>query len=78
MSYNLASLPFDERNAMEDEKATLFAFWQQNLERAKVEAGRIWAEKGKRKGQYATWAAEQIAAPDQYRSMVKRELERLG
>lgn len=80
MSYNLASLPFDERNAMEDEKATMFEFWQQNLEKAKAEAGRIWAEKGKRKGQWQAWAAEQIAAmePGQYQAMVKRELARMG
>lgn len=80
MSYNLANLPFDERNAQEDEKATMFAFWQQNLEKAKAEAGRIWGEKGKRKGQWASWAHDQIAGlePAQYQSMVRRELERLG
>lgn len=79
MSYNLANLPFDERNAMEDEKATMFEFWQQNLDRAKTDAGRIWAEKGKRKGQWAGWAQEQLAGlePAQYQSMVRRELERL-
>lgn len=80
MSYNLANLPFDERNAMEDEKATMFEFWQQNLDRAKTDAGRIWSEKGKRKGQWAGWAQEQLAGlePAQYQSMVRRELERLG
>jgi len=33
MSWNLANRPADERQAMEDEKARLFEFWQQNLER---------------------------------------------
>lgn len=80
MSYNRANLPPEERQAFEDEKAQMFEFWQQNLERSKVEAGRIWAEKGKRKGQYASWAQAEIEAlePAQYRSMVRRELDRLG
>lgn len=80
MSFNLANLHIDERNALEDEKGQMFEFWQQNMEKAKTEAGRIWAEKGKRKGRYASWSAEQIEQlePAQYRSMVKRELDRLG
>lgn len=80
MSLNLANLHIDERNALEGEKGQMFEFWQQNLERAKTEAGRIWAERGKRKGQWAGWAQDQLAGlePAQYQSMVKRELERLG
>jgi len=41
MSYNLANLPMDERRAIDDEKSELFAYWQQNLDRAKGEAARI-------------------------------------
>ncbi|MDH4612559.1 hypothetical protein [Pseudomonas sp. BN102] len=80
MSYNLAKLPQDERQAQEDEKARLFEFWEQNNERAKVEAGRIWAEKDKRKAKWKDWAYEQIDAmhPPEYQSLVKRELARMG
>lgn len=80
MSLNLANLHIDERNALEGEKGQMFEFWQQNLERAKTDAGRIWAEKGKRKGQWAGWAQDQLdgLVPAQYQSMVRRELERLG
>ena len=80
MSFNLAKMPQDERQALEDEKARLFEFWQYNLERAKIEAGRIWAEKDKRKSKWQDWAAEQIDAlnPPEYQSLVKRELERMG
>ncbi len=80
MSYNLAHLPMDERQVEEDEKARLFEFWQLNLERAKIEAGKIWAEKDKRKGKWKDWAAEQMDAlnPPEYQSLVKRELERMG
>ncbi|KRV72595.1 hypothetical protein [Pseudomonas citronellolis] len=78
MSYNLANLPADERRAMEDEKSELFAYWQQNLDRAKGEAARILGEKDRRKGKWSDWAAEQIEAlqPEQYREMVRREVGR--
>lgn len=78
MSYNLANLPMDERRAMGDEKSELFAYWQQNLDRAKGEAARILGEKDRRKGKWREWAAEQIEAlqPEQYREMVRREVER--
>lgn len=80
MSYNLASKPQDERQAQEEDKARLFEFWQQHLEKAKVDAGRIWAEKDKRKAKWKDWAHEQIDAlnPPEYQSLVKSELERMG
>lgn len=80
MSFNLAKMPPDERQAQEDEKARLFEFWQHNLERAKGEAGKIWLEKDKRKGKWQDWAAEHIDAlsPPEYQSLVKRELARMG
>lgn len=80
MSFNLANIQADERNALEDKKAQMFEFWKQNLERARGEAGRIWGEKAKRKGQYAGWAQAQVEAlePEQYRYMVIRELDSLG
>ncbi|QEY62515.1 hypothetical protein FXN65_10665 [Metapseudomonas lalkuanensis] len=80
MSLNLANMPKDDRQVIEDEKARLFEFWQLNLERAKGEAGRIWLEKDRRKGKWQDWAAEQIDAlnPPEYQSMVKRELARMG
>ena len=57
------------------QKAKIVAFWKQKLEKAKVEAGRIWAEKGKGKGRWASWAQHQLAGLEsaQYQSMVKRE-----
>ncbi|MCY1278376.1 hypothetical protein D9M69_317040 [compost metagenome] len=80
MPYNLAYLPTDERQALEDEKARLFEFWEQNSERAKIDAGRIWAEKDERKVKWKDWAHEQLDAlnPPEYQSLVKRELVRLG
>lgn len=80
MSYNLANLPADQRRAIEDEKARLFAFWQQNLDKAKGEAIRIAGEKERRKGKWADWAAGEMdkLSPPELQSMVRRELARLG
>ncbi|MDH4581412.1 hypothetical protein E8F20_05920 [Pseudomonas sp. BN415] len=80
MSFNLAKLPQDQRQAQEDEKGRLFEFWQLNNERAKGEASRIWSEKDKRKSKWQDWATEQIDAlnPPEYQSLVKRELARMG
>ena len=80
MSFNLAKLPQEQRQAQEDEKGRLFEFWQLNNERAKGEASRIWSEKDKRKSKWQDWAAEQIDAlnPPEYQSLVKRELARMG
>ncbi|BCG26486.1 hypothetical protein TUM18999_46770 [Pseudomonas tohonis] len=78
MIRNLAELHPDERAAMEHEKAQSYLFWQQNLERAKGEAAKIRGEKDRKKGKWAEWARAEIAAlqPDQYRSMVEREVNR--
>lgn len=79
MSFNLANQPTDQRQVQEDEKSRLFEFWQQNLERAKADAGRLFGEKGKRKGQWSAWADGEIdrMSPPEYQSMVRRELQRL-
>lgn len=80
MSFNLANLPLEAREIEEDEKSRLFEFWQLNLERAKVDAGKIWAEKDRYKGKWPDWAHEQIDAlsPPEYQSLVRRELARMG
>lgn len=78
MIRNLTELHPDERNAIEEEKARSFQFWQSNLDRAKGEAARIKGEKERRKGKWSAWAQEEIAAlqPEQYRTMVEREVYR--
>ncbi|MCY1539142.1 hypothetical protein D9M68_747140 [compost metagenome] len=80
MSFNLATHSADHRQAIEAEKSRLFEFWQQSLEKAKIDAGRMWAEKGKRKGQWESWSAGEIdkLSPPEHRSLVRRELARLG
>lgn len=45
---------------MEDEKARLFEFWQLNLDRAKGEAGELFAERSKRKGKWSEWAEGEV------------------
>lgn len=76
--WNLALRPAEERQAMEDEKARLFEFWQQNLDRAKAEAAKILAEKDRRKSKWKDWAREQVAAlsPPEYQAMVRQQVER--
>ncbi|MFI8479904.1 hypothetical protein ACIGCM_04955 [Pseudomonas sp. NPDC078700] len=80
MSFNLANKPADERNAGEAEKARLFDLWQQNLQRSKVDAARLFGEKSKRKGKWDEWLREQITqlTPPEYASMVQREVRRLN
>ncbi|MED5608470.1 hypothetical protein VV867_12315 [Pseudomonas sp. JH-2] len=79
MSWNLANRPADERQAQEDEKSRLFEFWQQNLERAKVEAGKLFGERSKRKGRWGDWVKDEIDAlsPPEYQALVQREVDRL-
>ncbi|MEL7940954.1 hypothetical protein [Pseudomonas delhiensis] len=79
MSWNLANRPADERQAQEDEKSRLFEFWQQNLERAKVEAGKLFGERSKRKGRWGDWVKDEIDAlsPPEYQALVQREVNRL-
>ncbi|MDU4254911.1 hypothetical protein [Pseudomonas sp.] len=77
-TWNLALRPAEERQAMEDEKARLFEFWQQNLDRAKGDAAKILAEKDRQKSKWKEWAHDQVAAlsPPEYQAMVRREVER--
>jgi len=79
LSLNLANHPAEYRAALEAQKAEMFAFWQQNRERSYAEAGRIFSEKEKRKAGFRAWADAQIEAlePQQYRNMVRTELNRL-
>lgn len=79
MSWNLANRPADERQAQEDEKSRLFEFWQQNLDRAKAEAGKLFGERAKRKGKWNDWLRGEIDAlsPPEYQSLVRREVSRL-
>lgn len=78
-SWNLALRPTEERQAMEDEKARLFEFWQQNLDRAKAEAGKLFAERSKRKGKWSEWARSEVTeiSPPELQDLVRRELVRL-
>ncbi|MGX5220525.1 MULTISPECIES: hypothetical protein [Pseudomonas] len=80
MSFNLANKSAEERNAGEAEKARLFELWQQNLQRSKVDAARLFGEKSKRKGKWDEWVREQVAqlTPPEYASMVQREVRRLN
>lgn len=78
-TWNLALRPAEERQAMEDEKARLFEFWQLNLDRAKGEAGKLFAERSKRKGKWSEWAHGMLGeiSPPELQSMVRSELDRL-
>lgn len=80
MSFNLANKPAAERDAGEAEKARLFDLWQQNLQRSKVDAARLFGEKSKRKSKWHEWMREQVAqlTPPEYASMVEREVRRLN
>lgn len=64
---------------MEDEKARLFEFWQLNLDSAKGEAGKLFAERSKRKGKWSEWARGEVAeiSPPELQDLVRRELARL-
>ena len=79
MSYNLAELPMDERRAMEEHKAQLFAFWKANKERCYGDAARIFGAKEKKGRGWRAWADLELAGlePQQYRNMVKAEINRL-
>ena len=76
MSYNLADLPMDRRRALEEHKAELFEFWKANKDRSYGDAARIFG--AKEKG-WRAWADLELAGmePQQYRNMVKAEINRL-
>lgn len=79
MSYNLADLPMDERRAMEELKAELFEFWKANKERCYGDAARIFGAKEKKGKGWRAWADLELAGmePQQYRNMVRAEMNRL-
>lgn len=79
MSYNLADLPMDERRAMEEHKAQLFEFWKANKERCYGDAARIFGAKEKKGKGWRAWADLELAGmePQQYRNMVRIEINRL-
>ncbi|EQM72082.1 hypothetical protein QYE80_13450 [Pseudomonas tohonis] len=77
---NLADLHPYERNAHEEEKLRLFNFWQENLGRAKDEARRMHLERDGLKSNWNAWADRELEKlkPQEYRSLVARELKRLA
>lgn len=79
MSYNLADLPMDERRAMEEHKAELFEFWKANKDRGYGDAARIFGAKEKKGKGWRAWADLELAGmePQQYRNMVRTEMNRL-
>ncbi|WP_288463264.1 hypothetical protein [uncultured Pseudomonas sp.] len=79
MPYNLADLPMDERRAMEEHKAELFEFWKANKDRSYGDAARIFGAKEKKGKGWRAWADLELAGlePQQYRNMVKAEMNRL-
>ena len=79
MSFNLANRPVAERAALEDEKYRLFDLWQNNLGKAKGDAGRLVGEKSKRKGKWAEWVRSELdgMSPPEYANMVRSEINRL-
>jgi len=79
MSLNLANKPYDERQAIEAEKAKYFENWKANLGRAKAEAARLIAEKPRRKGKWAEWVRAELEqlSPEDYALLVRSEVNKL-
>lgn len=79
MSFNLASRSFAERAQIETEKARLFDLWQNNLGKAKGDAGRLISEKARRKGKWAEWVRAELAtlSPPEYANMVRTEVNKM-
>jgi hypothetical protein len=79
MSFNLASKSFAERAQIEEEKARLFDLWQNNLGKAKGDAGRLISEKPRRKGKWAEWVRAELEtmSPPEYASMVRSEVNKM-
>lgn len=79
MSFNLANMSFAERAQIEAEKARLFELWQNNLGKAKGEAGRLISEKSRRKGKWAEWVRAELdsISPPEYASMVRTEINKM-
>ncbi|MBV4535392.1 hypothetical protein OIU19_15965 [Pseudomonas sp. BT-42-2] len=79
MSFNLANRSFEERAQIEGEKARLFEYWQSNLGKAKAEAGRLIAEKSRRKGKWAEWVRAELDAmtPADFANMVRSEVNKM-
>ncbi|MBJ9974344.1 hypothetical protein IAE35_00030 [Pseudomonas sp. S75] len=79
MSFNLANRDFTERAQIEAEKARLFELWQNNLGKAKAEAGRLIAEKSRRKGKWAEWVRAELGgmSPPEFANMVRSEVNKM-
>lgn len=79
MSFNLASRSFAERAQIEEEKARLFDLWQNNLGKAKGDAGRLISEKSRRKGKWAEWVRAELEtmSPPEYANMVRSEVNKM-
>ncbi|MBC3411778.1 MULTISPECIES: hypothetical protein [Pseudomonas] len=79
MSFNLANMSYQERAQIEAEKARLFAYWQANLGKAKAEAGRLIAEKPRRKGKWAEWVRGEFESmsPPEFTSLVRSEVNKM-
>lgn len=79
MPHNLANRSADERRAIEDHKAELFEFWKANKDRCNGDAARIFGAKEKKGKGWRAWADLELAGlePEQYRNMVKAEMNRL-
>ncbi|MDH0733948.1 hypothetical protein N5F23_08045 [Pseudomonas sichuanensis] len=79
MSFNLANMSFAERAQIEAEKARLFQYWQGNLAKAKGEAGRLIAEKPRRKGKWAEWVRAELdgMSPPEFTQLVRIEVNKL-
>jgi hypothetical protein len=79
MSFNLASKSFAERAQIEEEKARLFDLWQNNLGKAKGDAGRLISEKPRRKGKWAEWVRAELEtmSPPEYANMVRSEVNKM-
>ncbi|MFF7710051.1 hypothetical protein [Pseudomonas sp. NPDC007930] len=79
MSFNLASKTFEERQAIEEEKARHFDNWKANIGKAKGEAARLIGEKPRRKGKWAEWVRAELEqmAPPEFANMVRIEVNKL-
>lgn len=79
MSFNLANMSFQERAQIEAEKARLFAYWQNNLGKAKGEAARLIAEKPRRKGKWAEWVRAELEGmtPAEFTGLVRSEVNKM-
>lgn len=69
----------DERRALDEHKAELFEFWKANKDRSYGDAARIFEAKEKKGKGWRAWADLELVdmEPQQYRNMVRTEMNRL-